>query len=813
MFRFKINRSINNKLVVVISTISLITVFATFLTSMVNDVVTTRASIKTQMAMLAEVLARNSSSSIIFDDKKTAMETLSAIEGNNVVYRVEIVRNGHDIFAAYDNPSSSPVQTWSHRFPSIDLLKAEQQIRLDDKGAGMVRVYADLDMVWQGLMRAWLVNLLFLGITLSIGFIILRSKVTRLLQPVDRLAEAAREIIDHQSYSLRVEKTSDDELGVLTDEFNQMIAQIELRDSQLRQNSEALAQTQDAITLRDENLCIQYVNPAFTVLFGYHLEEIQGKAISLLPEKPIEPQLSQEEIYNIAKENGVYRGDVHRQAKSGEIIPVSLQVSPVRDENGNLTSYVTVLSDISEKKQAEEWIWRQANFDTLTGLPNRHMFHGRLEQEIMRTNRTQIPFALMFLDLDHFKEVNDSLGHDMGDELLKETAERLLSCVRNTDSVGHVNSVSRLGGDEFTIILNDLKDVGNVEKVAQRILSKLAEPYYLRGEMIYISASIGITLYPKDAPDAETLIKNADQTMYHAKSKGRNNFSYFKRTMQIAVQKRRAMINDLHNAIEHNQFSMVYQPIVDLTTQQIYKAEALIRWQHPERGMVSPAEFIPVAEETGMIVEIGDLVFFQAVQQVAKWRTSIHENFQISINKSPVQFLSKSSSCLEWFDHMKALGVPGESLAIEITEGLMLDQNALVSDKLLAFRDAGVQVAVDDFGTGYSSLSYLKKFDIDFIKIDKSFVQNLSIYSEDMVLCEAIIVMAHKMGLKVVAEGIETAEQRDLLFGIGCDYGQGYFFSRPLSAEDFEKLVCKQAELAKQMQHSEPAPVFLEGYS
>ncbi len=796
MFRFSGNNSISKKLVKLVSFIAAGAVLVVLLISTMNDVVTARIEARSHLHVLAEMAALNSASAVMFADKAAAEDTLSALQAHNQILHAELFDKSGQLFASYTRGDHrSEVKMHESSGWNTEVILHPVYVR--GENLGTMQVAASLDDMWHGIVLRWVINIAGLAAAFLVGYVLLRRATRSILQPIERLAKATRDIVDHKEYSLRVDKTSDDELGELTEEFNQMLAQIELRDSQLRQNSEALAQTQDAITLRDEDLRIQYVNPAFTVLFGYYLEEVQGTVLSLLPDKPPEPQVDQEELYEIARENGVYRGDVYRQTKNGKIIPISLQISPVRDEKGKLISYVTVLSDITEKKQAEEWIWRQANFDMLTGLPNRHMFYERLQQEILRTDRTKIPFALLFLDLDHFKEVNDTLGHDMGDELLKETAERLLSCVRNTDSVGHANAVSRLGGDEFTIILNDLKDVNNVENVAQRILDKLAEPYYLRGEMVYISTSIGITLYPKDASDAETLIKNADQTMYHAKSKGRNNFSYFTRSMQIAAQKRRTMINDLHNAIENQQFRVVYQPIVDLTTQHIYKAEALIRWQHPEHGVISPADFIPVAEETGMIVEIGDIVFYQAIRQIFKWRKTIHENFQISINKSPVQFLSKNSRCLDWFEHMKKLGLPGESLAIEITEGLMLDQNTVVTDQLLAFRDAGIQVAVDDFGTGYSSLSYLKKFDIDVIKIDKSFVQNLSIHSEDMVLCEAIIVMAHKMGLKVVAEGIETAEQRDLLFGIGCDYGQGYFFSRPLPAEDFEKLVANQENTLK----------------
>lgn len=781
------NESISKKLILLVSVTSWVAIIAGLLVSTVNDVVSTRVSAKSQITMLADVLARNSVSAVVFNDVKTANETLSAIEGNNIVNSVEIVDDNHKVFAAYIN-KHQPAPSFLDNFSNINNLVVERPINLNGKNEGVLRIFAELDGELNMLVSRLLINLAILGLALFIGLKILLPKIGVILQPIERLAETMREIIEHKKYSLRAEKTSNDELGELTDEFNQMLTQIEIRDGQLLQASEALAQTQDAICLRDENLVFQYVNPAFTGLFGYHFDELKGKNFSLLAENTSEPNLSQAEIYAIAKENGGYRGEVSRQTKSGKVLPVELLVSPVKDAQGNLTGYVTVSTDITEKKRAEEAIWRQANFDTLTGLPNRHMFNERLQQEVKRAHRTGKPFALMFLDLDHFKEVNDSFGHDMGDQLLVETADRLLGCLRNTDAVGIVNNVSRLGGDEFTVILNELKDVKNVEMIAQRILVALAEPYQLKGELAYISASIGITVFPEDAGDVETLIRNADQSMYHAKSKGRNNYSYFTRSMQIEAQKRKVMINDLRIAIDEEQFRVVYQPIVDLVTLEVHKAEALIRWQHPDHGLISPAEFIPLTEETGLIVEIGDWMFYQAANQVATWRATLHENFQISINKSPVQFLSKAASNSAWFDYLNGLDLPGECMVVEITEGLMLDKNTIVSDKLLAFRDAGVQIAVDDFGTGYSALSYLKKFDVDFIKIDQSFIKNLSIYSEDMVLCEAIIVMAHKLGLKVIAEGVETIEQRDLLIAVGCDYGQGYLFSRPVPAGEFEKL-------------------------
>jgi diguanylate cyclase (GGDEF)-like protein len=386
---------------------------------------------------------------------------------------------------------------------------------------------------------------------------------------------------------------------------------------------------------------------------------------------------------------------------------------------------------------------------------------------------------MLYLDLDRFKEVNDSLGHDMGDLLLKETAFRLRECVRQTDII------ARLGGDEFTIILSALDEISIIERIASDILSQLSRPYILGTETTYISASIGITLYPQDALSIDELMKNADRAMYAAKSMGRNRVSYFTISMQEAAEKRLRLTNDLRKAIAGDQLELYYQPIIDLTDGQVHKAEALIRWHHPERGMVSPAEFIPIAEETGLIVEIGDWVFEQAAAEVAIIRRQLPD-FQISINKSAIQFRAEQNVHSPWFDRIKALDLPGDSLVIEITEGLLLDPSEMTQAQLHRFHDVGIQIAIDDFGTGYSSLAYIKNFSIDYIKIDQSFTRNLTPDSSDLALCEAIIVMAHKLGMKVIAEGVETAEQAALLTQSGCDYGQGYLFSRPLPKDQFK---------------------------
>ena len=352
--------------------------------------------------------------------------------------------------------------------------------------------------------------------------------------------------------------------------------------------------------------------------------------------------------------------------------------------------------------------------------------------------------------------------------------------------------MARLGGDEFTVILSEVEDTNSVARIAQNIIERLAAPFQLLQETAYVSASMGITLYPNDAQHIDTLITNADQAMYLAKNSGRGRFSYFTAALQEAAQTRLGLLSDLRNALPGKQLVVYYQPIVEIASGKIHKAEALLRWQHPERGMVSPLQFIPLAEESGLIHEIGDWVFHEAVRQLARCREMFVPQFQISVNKSPVQFRENGSDYESWPSHLLAMGLPGNSLVVEITEGLLLNAEVNVTGTLLSFRDAGMQVALDDFGTGYSSLSYLKKFDIDYLKIDQSFVRNLGDDPDDQALCEAIIVMAHKLGLKVIAEGVETEQQRDLLAAYGCDYAQGWLYSKAVPAGEFEALLKEQ---------------------
>jgi diguanylate cyclase (GGDEF)-like protein/PAS domain S-box-containing protein len=556
----------------------------------------------------------------------------------------------------------------------------------------------------------------------------------------------------------------------------------QLLDS-LRLSSLVLENSSEGMLVTDENNLIIAVNPAFSSITGYSFDEVQGKNPKILSSGRQDKAFYQA-MWQELNTTGHWQGEIWDKRKNGEIYAKFLTINTIRNEAGSVYRYVALFTDITEKKQSDELIWRQANFDMLTELPNRQMFSDRLKQEIMKSERAHLPLALLLIDLDEFKEVNDTLGHAMGDILLQEAALRIADCVRATDTV------ARLGGDEFTVVLSQLADNTRAEDIAQKILAKLAEPYHLGSKVTYISASIGITLYPNDATDIESLIKNADQAMYLSKSHGRNRFSYFTPALQEMAQKRLGLTNDLRGALAANQFQVYYQPIVELATGNIHKAEALIRWHHPERGMVSPAEFIPLAEETGLIVEIGFWVFKEAVHQVSHWKKLFNEAFQISVNRSPAQFQNHLGlNYLPIITYLDELQLSGRSIVFEITEGLLLDAHSGVTDTLIKFRDEGIQVALDDFGTGYSALSYLKKFDIDYLKIDKSFVDHMATDASDLALCEAIIVMAHKLGLKVIAEGVETEAQRRLLADSGCDYAQGYLFSKPVPPEEFEKLL------------------------
>jgi diguanylate cyclase (GGDEF)-like protein/PAS domain S-box-containing protein len=552
-------------------------------------------------------------------------------------------------------------------------------------------------------------------------------------------------------------------------------------EEQLRLAAMVYKSSSEAMSVTAADGRVITINPAFTKITGWTAEEVVGHTTRLFNIDAARFLAIKTTLDTV----GHWQGELCNQRKNGETYPAAISINTIFDRHGQPYRYVSLFSDITNRKQTEELIWRQANFDALTQLPNRSMFHERVGQEIKKARRAETQLALLFIDLDRFKEVNDTLGHDTGDQLLLKAAQRIVACVRETDAV------ARLGGDEFTVMLAGLTEGGSaiIERIASDILTSLAAPFILGEDEVYVSASIGITLYPEDAENIDEMFRNADQAMYLSKGLGRNRYSYFTAELQESAQHRLRLITDLRGAIAGEQFRVFFQPVVELATGRIVKAEALLRWQHPERGMVMPDQFVPLIEETGMIHEVGEWVFKEVARWAQRWKTGAHRDFQISVNKSPVQFHKDPAGHARWLAHLQELGLPGNTISIEITEGLLLNAEPAIVDALLGCRDMGIQVALDDFGTGYSSLAYLNKFDIDYLKIDQSFIANLAESPNDMALSEAIVVMAHKLGLQVIAEGIETTIQHDLLLSVGCDYGQGYLFSHPVPPEAFEELL------------------------
>jgi len=541
----------------------------------------------------------------------------------------------------------------------------------------------------------------------------------------------------------------------------------------------------EAIMVTDEDNNVVDINPAFTSITGYTREEIVGKNPRML-QSGKQGKTFYRQMWEALLNDGYWHGELWNRRKNGELYAQWANLSLIRHPDGKIYRHIAQFSDITDRKLKDDLIWKQANFDTLTKLPNRRLFQDRLGQEIKKAHRIGHPVALLFIDLDRFKEINDTLGHARGDQLLAEAALRILGCVRETDTV------ARLGGDEFTVILPEFGSTAHVERIAQNIIRQLGSPFSLgNGEIGYVSASIGITLYPDDATDMGSLLKHADQAMYVAKAEGRNQFSYFTPSMQQEAHEKMLIGNDLRQALAQNQLEIYFQPIVEAASGQIVKAEALLRWHHPQRGLVSPEVFIPLAEEYGLIQEIGEWVFREAIISVERWRRQFGRLIQISVNKSPAQFTDKTDTN-DWITSLPSMGLPGNSVAVEITEGLMLDESTAVQKRLLEFSNNGIEVSVDDFGTGFSSLSYLKQFDIDYLKIDRSFIRDLTEDESDKALTEAIIVMAHKLGIKAIAEGVETVEQRDLLLSFGCDFLQGSLFSAPVAEEKFRELLEKR---------------------
>lgn len=526
------------------------------------------------------------------------------------------------------------------------------------------------------------------------------------------------------------------------------------------------------------------VNPALARMYGYDSQQHLIKMLRDIERQLyVEPERRAEFMTLMAQDGVVTNFESRIYRRNGDIIWISENARAVYNDAGTLLFFEGTVEAITERKLHEAEIQFQATHDALTGLPNRTLLYDRMQQAILHSARHGTLTAVAFLDLDQFKFINDSLGHQVGDELLKITAQRLTNCLRESDTV------ARQGGDEFVLLLTSPGNAETITHTMQRVLYEVSQPWTANGMEFQITCSIGVTLCPHDSRDAENLLKNADSAMYKAKELGRNNFQYFAAEMNDTVTDRLELLNSLRQAISNREFVLHYQPKVSLTTGKIIGAEALVRWQGPH-GMISPASFIPLAEETGLIIPIGEWVLRTACLQHCAWQRDEHATFPISVNLSPRQ-LARG----DMVDIVEAVldetGMEARYLELEITESVMATDVEKSFATLTRLRALGVKISLDDFGTGYSSLSYLKRFPVDTLKIDQSFVRDIATDQDSAAIVKAIISLGHNLNLTVLAEGIETQEQFQFLLSNGCDEGQGYLMSRPLATRDFIRLLQK----------------------
>jgi len=625
-------------------------------------------------------------------------------------------------------------------------------------------------------------QLVVLGLLTLIIFVFAWFATGVMVQRRIRLLIEAAHQFEHGDLTIRASVgRGAGELIELERAFNDMAAAVERT---FQQNERVMEVASESIIVTDSQGLIVQVNAFTERLFGYQRDELLGQSIQVLV-PPHRREAHQHAMSQYQAQPQVRsmsaRQDLIARCKDGSEIPVNISLGPLVTEEGKFT--IAAVRDMRETKAYEAQILHQATHDTLTGLPNRVLFHDLLGRAMHQAERDECLLAVVFLDLDGFKNINDTLGHDWGDQLLKEVAQRVNAAVRRNDVV------ARQGGDEFTILLQGIQHVDDVLAVVRKILIAVSVPIHLREMELHITASLGITICPLDDTDAEHLLRNADTAMYRAKEAGRNSFQFYTAEMNAQAQERLVIETDLRRAIEQEEFVLHFQPQVDIKSGRIIGAEALLRWNHPEKGMIQPGKFIPVAEESGLIVPIGEWVLRDACRQLRAWQLSGLPHLRIAVNLSARQFREPHLP-------QRIAEILAESgldqrdvLEVEITESLLMKNVEVARDMLKQLYDMGVRISVDDFGTGYSSLSYLQRFCLHALKVDQSFVRDIASGADGAVIAGVIVDLAHKLKLSVIAEGVETLEQLQYLEQIGCDEMQGFYFSRPIPAAAFEALV------------------------
>ena len=749
-----------------------------------------------KLQVLGDVISDRITAALTFNDKALLESNLNTLQSDGAIVRGCIYRQDQTLAASYHSKAHERIDCPNY-LPRVDTLKTYNFSRFfpvtrAEEPIGTLYIESSRDQLLERFFQFLVFSIIIMLTAFALALFLANKLKDVISRPMRELSDTLTEILNKKVYSIRATKTNNDELGDLVDLFNRLLTTIDDENQSLKASEERFrkltALSPVGIFQVDPNQNLQYVNQRWRDIHGLTSEhpDLQDWFEMINPKDLVNVQeawnrlvLDQE---SIALEIRLTRPDMAHTW-------IHLMASALHDRDGQLLGYLGAISDISELKAAQVQMETLAFFDPLTGLANRRLFKNRLVTSVKGAIRSGKSMALMFLDMDQFKRVNDTLGHDAGDILLKEVSNRLSNTVRENDTV------SRIGGDEFTILLTDISSVQDVRAVAEKILRAMSKPIRVKGQDILTSVSIGITMTPDDSTDTNVLMKNADLAMYSAKEQGRNNFQFFSEEMNHSILEHLAIEKEINEAIERNQFTLFYQPKISLFDYRTTGIETLIRWQHPDKGIITPDNFIPVAEETGQIIDIGNWVLEQACRQISSLirKNIMPADAKVAVNLSAKQFTDPDLAG-RIRNVLEITEIPPRCLELEITESTLMDDVEAAIRIMQEIKSTGVSIAIDDFGTGYSSLSYIKRFPIDVLKVDRSFVMDIPDDKNDMAITAAVIAMAHKLDLNVVAEGVETDEQLQYLRLNNCDEGQGYLFSRPLSLGQLHQYLIVSAE-------------------
>lgn len=796
-------QSLRRKLVI----ISLITTGLTLLLSnlayMSLEYYLSRQDTQDKLSVLGEVIANRATTALTFNDFDLLKTNLDTLKADSNVVRGCIYDEHQKLAAQYiSNTEINSCPTILAQLQAAKNNNFSQYfiIRLDQQHIGTLYIENSRDDLLQRFNQFLVFSILILAVAVVLAVFLANQLQDVVVRPMRELSNTLQSIMNNKDYSIRAAKENNDELGDLVDLFNGLLGTIEEENSSLKTSEERFrkltALSPVGIFQVDTSQKLQYVNQRWRDIHGLLKDDPTLQEWFELVH-PADLVLVQQAWNRLVCEQESIALELRLATREGGHTWIHLLAGALHDRNGELLGYLGAISDISELKAAQIQMENLAFYDPLTGLANRRLFKNRLEKAVKSVMRSGSSMALMFLDMDQFKRINDTLGHDAGDILLKEVASRLNATVRENDTV------SRIGGDEFTILLTDVHQTADVLIVAEKLLHSLAKPIRIKGQDIVTTVSIGITMTPEDSSDVNTLMKNADLAMYRAKELGRNNFQFFSEDMNHSILEHLAMEKELKDAIQRDQFTLMFQPKVSLFDYGVTGVETLIRWEHPEKGMVTPDRFIPVAEETGQILAIGSWVLEQSCRQISSLiRTGVlPETAKVAVNLSAKQF-ADPDLVKQIRNVIEVSQIPAQCLELEITESTLMDDVESAIHTMQEIKKTGVSIAIDDFGTGYSSLAYIKRFPIDVLKVDRSFVMDIPEDQNDMAITAAVIAMAHKLSLEVVAEGVETQEQLHFLRRNNCDEGQGYLFSRPLSLGQLHQFL-QENERQRQANHYE----------